>query len=241
VAYGDDPALKKRVSVVSAKRKLFYGRAAENDVRVLGWDVDATGTRARFQVRGRDVEIEMSLLGEGAVLNAAGALAIAVGLDLPLEEAARGIAMVEASPGRMQLRRGSAGRLLIDDSYNANPASTEVALDAARLVAEKRSAPLIVVLGDMKELGAQSEDAHRRVGELVSEIDTFLFVGCGEAMHLAVETANSRGTDTLWFEDSAECGGFRDRLPLNAVVLVKGSRSMQMERLITPLLPEAQR
>ena len=53
--------------------------------------------------------------------------------------------------------------------------------------------------------------------------------------------ANARGTDTLWFEDSLECGGFRDRLPLNAVVLVKGSRSMQMERLITPLLPEAQR
>ncbi|MFW2386800.1 MAG: hypothetical protein ACN4G0_00570, partial [Polyangiales bacterium] len=79
------------------------------------------------------------------------------------------------------------------------------------------------------------------VGELVSELDTFLFVGCGKDMHLAVETANGRGTDTLWFEDAAECGGIRDRLPLNAVVLVKGSRSMQMERLVTPLLPEGQR
>ncbi|MFW2389656.1 MAG: UDP-N-acetylmuramoyl-tripeptide--D-alanyl-D-alanine ligase, partial [Polyangiales bacterium] len=131
VAYGDDPPLKKRASVVPAKRKLFYGRAAASDVRVVDWDVESSCTRARFRVRGRDVEIEMGLLGEGAVLNAAGALAIAIGLDLPLEEAARGIAGVEASPGRMQVRPGIAERLVIDDTYNANPASTEVALDAA--------------------------------------------------------------------------------------------------------------
>lgn len=238
VAYGDDPPLKKRASVVAAKRKLFYGRTAANDVRVIDWDVDANGSRARFQVRGRDLEISMSLLGEGAVLNAAGALAIALGLDLPLEAAARGLAKVESLPGRLQPRAGSGDRLVVDDSYNANPASMEVALDAARAIADSRDAPLVAVLGDMKELGVHSETAHRKVGELVSDAEAFLFVGCGEAMHEAVATANVRGTDTLWFEDAADCGELPDRLPLNAVILVKGSRSMRMERVIAPLLEE---
>ena len=236
VAYGDDPPLKKRASVVGAKRKLFYGRTAGNDVRVIDWDVDADGTRARFQVRGRDVQIAMRLLGEGAVLNAAGALAIVFGLEASIEDAARGIAGVAPSPGRMQARVGSGDRLIIDDSYNANPASFEVALNAARAIAAKREAPLVAVLGDMKELGAHSEAAHQQVGELVSGAGVFLFVGCGEAMREAVATANARGVDTLWFDDAANCGELSGRLPLNAVILVKGSRSMEMERVIAPLL-----
>jgi UDP-N-acetylmuramoyl-tripeptide--D-alanyl-D-alanine ligase len=241
VAYGDDIPLKKRVSEVRVKRKLFYGRSAGNDVRIIDWDVDTDGTQARFQVRGKDVEIAMGLLGEGAVLDAAGALAIGLGLGLSLEDAARGIADVVPSPGRMQPRVGDAKRLIIDDSYNANPASMEVALSTAREIAEKRQAPLVVVLGDMKELGAQSEEAHREVGKLVSDAGALLFVGCGEAMRQAVETANARGTDTLWFEDAADCGELVDRLPLHAIILVKGSRSMQMERFIVPILAGAQR
>jgi UDP-N-acetylmuramoyl-tripeptide--D-alanyl-D-alanine ligase len=136
----------------------------------------------------------------------------------------------------MQPRVGSGDRLIIDDSYNANPASLEVALNAARAIAAKREAPLVAVLGDMKELGGHSEEAHQQVGELVSDAGVFLFVGCGEAMREAVATANARGVDTLWFEDAAECGELSGRLPLNAVILVKGSRSMEMERVIAPLL-----
>ena len=241
VAFGDDAPLKKRASVVPPKRKLFYGRAAGNDVRVIDWEIDASGTQARFQVRGQEVEIAMGLLGEGAVLNAAGALAIAFGLEASLENAARGIAEVTPSPGRMQPRAGSGDRLIIDDSYNANPASLEVALNAARTIAEKREAPLVAILGDMKELGAHSEEAHRKVGELVSDAGVLLFVGCGEGMRGAVTTANARGSDTLWFEDAGECAELFGRLPLNAVILVKGSRSMAMERAIAPLLAGEQR
>lgn len=235
VAYGDDAPLKKRASVVPAKRKIFYGRTAGNDVRVVDWDVAANGTKARFQVRGQDIEIELKLLGEGAVLNVAGALAVALGLELPIEEAMRGISEVVPSTGRME-PRAAGGRFIIDDSYNANPASMEVAVRTAGAIAAKREAPLVMILGDMKELGAQSEEAHRAIGELVAEAGVFLFVGCGDAMHAAVTTANARGTDTLWFEDSADCEGLSDRLPLNAVVLVKGSRSMEMERVFAPLL-----
>jgi UDP-N-acetylmuramyl pentapeptide synthase len=162
-------------------------------------------------------------------------LSLCFGLGLPLEEAARGIVEVEPVPGRLQPVAGSGDRLIIDDSYNSNPASVEVALSTARAIADQRGAPLVVVLGDMKELGAHSEDAHRRVGELAADADPFLFIGCGDAMHAAVEAANGRGTDTLWFEDASECGEIGDRLPLHAVVLVKGSRSMEMERVIAPL------
>jgi UDP-N-acetylmuramoyl-tripeptide--D-alanyl-D-alanine ligase len=235
VAYGDDAPVKKRASIVPAARKLFYGRDAANDVRVLDWAVSAKGTRAELQVRGQRIELEMGLIGEGAVLNAAGVMALSFGLGLPLEDAAQGIVDVEPVRGRMQPFAGIGERLIVDDTYNANPASMEVALTTTRAIAEQRGAPLVVVLGDMKELGAQSDEAHRRVGELVAETEAFLFVGCGEAMHAAVSAANGRGIDTLWFEDVAGLGELADRLPLHAVVLVKGSRSMQMERVIAPL------
>jgi UDP-N-acetylmuramoyl-tripeptide--D-alanyl-D-alanine ligase len=236
VAYGDDALVKKRASIIPASRKLFYGRAASNDVRVLGWEADASGTRAQYQVRGQGVDIEMGLVGDGAVLNAAAVLALAFGLGLSLEEAARGIVEVEPSAGRMRPLAGTGDRLIIDDTYNANPASMEVALATSRAIAEKRGTPLVLVLGDMKELGAQSEAAHQKVGELVADTEAFLFIGCGDAMREAIEVANGRGIDTLWFEDAGECGEIADRLPLHAVILVKGSRSMEMERVITPLL-----
>ncbi len=238
VTYGDDGALKKRAAVVAARRKLFYGRAAENDVRVLDWKMDRSRTQASLQVRGEETEVTLQLLGEGAVLNAAAALAIVFGLELSLEDAVRGMATLEPSPGRLYPRQGPGTRLIIDDTYNANPASVEVAVTTARAIADQRSAPLVVVLGDMKELGAQSTEAHRKVGELVADADVFLFIGCGDAMHEGVDVANARGTDTLWFEDAADCWQFSERLPLNAVVLVKGSRSMEMERTIASMLEE---
>ncbi len=57
-------------------------------------------------------------------------------------------------------------------------------------------------------------------------------------MHEGVDAANARGTDTLWFEDASDCSQLSNRLPLNAIVLVKGSRSMEMERAIAPMLEE---
>ncbi len=235
IAYGDDAPIKRRASILPLARKLFYGRGATNDVRVLDWTVSAAGTHAGLQVRGRGVELEMGLMGEGAVLNAAAVMTLAFGLGLPLEEAARGVADVKPIPGRMQPLAGMGERLIIDDSYNASPASMEVALSTARAISEQRGAPLVVVLGDMKELGPHSEEAHRRLGELVADTDVFLFVGCGDAMRAATDAANRRGADTLWFEDASECAGIADRLPLRAVVLVKGSRSMKMERAIAAL------
>lgn len=236
IAYGDDAPIKKRASVVAAKRKIFYGRGSGNDVRVLDWAVDHEATRARFQVQGHDIEVGMGLIGEGAVLNAAAVLALAHGLGISLREAAEGIATVKPLSGRMCALSGNGGRLVIDDSYNSNPAAIENALSTASVIAEQRKAPLIAVLGDMKELGAQSEEAHRRVGELVADAGVFLFVGCGEAMREAIAAAVARGVATLWFENSNECRQIADRLPLGAVVLVKGSRSMEMERTIGPLL-----
>ncbi len=238
VTYGDDAALKKRAAVVAARRKLFYGRAAENDVRVLDWAVDQDRTRASMQVRGEAVEVVVRLLGEGAVLNAAAALATVFGLGLSLEDAVRGMAALETSPGRLHPRSGAGSRLIIDDTYNSNPASVEIALATARAIADQRGGPLVVVLGDMKELGPQSTAAHRKVGELVADANVFLFVGCGHEMHEGVDVANARGIDTLWFEDADDCSQISDRLPLNAVILVKGSRSMEMERAIAPMLEE---
>jgi UDP-N-acetylmuramoyl-tripeptide--D-alanyl-D-alanine ligase len=243
VAYGDDPLLRARASVIRAKRRLFFGTEASSDVRLLESSVGPEGTRARLLVEGRPVEIGLRLFGEGAVMNAAASLAVSAAMGLSLEATAQGMAQVAASPGRLQPRSAERGILIIDDSYNANPLSAELALRTAERVARHRGAPLLVALGDMKELGLGAAEAHRQLGERVADVAPQLFVGVGEHMRDAVAVAQRRGIETLWYEDSAAAGAeaLRERLPDGAVLLVKGSRSVQMERMLEPLLEEPAR
>ncbi len=242
VAYGDDPLLRARASVIRAERRLFFGTEASNEVRRVEWSVGPEGTRARVLVEGQPVELTLRLFGEGAVMNAAASLAVAAAMGLSLEAAAQGMAQVPASPGRLQPRVGERGILIIDDSYNANPLSTELALRTAEGVARHRGAPWIVALGDMKELGPRAREAHRQLGQQVAELAPQLFVGIGEHMRDAVAAAQTGGIETLWYEDStAGAEALRGRLPDGAVLLVKGSRSVQMERMLEPLLEETVR
>ena len=117
--------------------------------------------------------------------------------------------------------------------------SLAVALRTAGALAGRRQAPLLVVLGDMKELGHYSQREHQKAGVEVADSGAFLFVGVGEEMREAVVSAGAAGVDTLWFADSEIAAEqIADRFPVPGVVLVKGSRSMKMERVIEPLLEE---
>jgi UDP-N-acetylmuramoyl-tripeptide--D-alanyl-D-alanine ligase len=179
-------------------------------------------------------------LGDPTLANALCAAAAALAAGASLAQVAAGLAAYRPVHGRLERRRLASGIVLIDDSYNANPQSMEVAL---RLLAHSGSGRRIAVLGDMGELGPAAAKAHREAGRLVAALRLDHLVAVGALAPLVAEGA-------------AEAGMPADRIAVVATsqeaarpvlalarpgdwVLIKGSRSMRMERVAEGLGPEA--
>jgi UDP-N-acetylmuramoyl-tripeptide--D-alanyl-D-alanine ligase len=241
VLNADDPELAD--VQLGGRTIVRFGVSAGADVRLVSHRVDRElATHASYEVKGvGTVEIRLRLLGESAAQNAAAALAVAVafGHD-PLLSATR-LAEVPPTEGRMCAVSGGAF-CVIDDSYNANPRSTEMALETARALADARGVGLVAVLADMRELGAQSRALHEALGAFAAERARGL-VFVGTEMKAAAAAARRAKHDRL---EIAEVADAADAVaPLRAlahpgdVVLVKGSRSMRTERVVEALTAEA--
>jgi len=184
--------------------------------------------------------VTVALAGRHNVSNALAAAGAGVALDLPLADIARGLAAARPVAGRCVWRDAGEVRIL-DDTYNANPASLRAALDT--LGARRAGRRAVVVLGDMLELGPLSEQAHREAGRLVAALPVDELVGLGRAAALAVEAARDAGLaearHLTTFEDTV--AHLLKRLAPGDVVLVKGSRGMRMERVVDALLAQLAR
>ncbi|GAB4204945.1 MAG: UDP-N-acetylmuramoyl-tripeptide--D-alanyl-D-alanine ligase [Sandaracinaceae bacterium] len=240
-----------RILVPLARRSpapvhLGVGRHEEADVRLFArTPLPEGGSRCRYAIRppagatSTDVEVDLHLPGEGAARNAACALAlaIAVGDVRALGAAAASLAALRPGAGRGALIAGIDGTLLVDDAYNASRRSVINALEAASELAKTRQGRVVAVLGDMLELGAYEEEEHARVGETVARIGASLFVACGRRMRTAADEAREMGADLVVEEDDplAAASHVRDFVRPGDVIVVKGSRSMGMERVVAAL------
>jgi len=150
---------------------------------------------------------------------AAAAVGLAVGLDP--EEVASGLAESTTSPWRMDLRRARSGALVLNDAYNAGPASMAAALEALRSLPAER---YVAVLGLMAELGDSAQEEHRRIAALAEELGVEL-VAVGTDLY-GVEPLAS-------VDEAAESLGW---IGEGVAVLVKGSRVAGLEVLAERLL-----
>jgi UDP-N-acetylmuramoyl-tripeptide--D-alanyl-D-alanine ligase len=171
----------------------------------------------------------LQLVGEAAALNGAAALAVVDALELPLEDALVGMEALAPVDGRMRPIEGADGALVLDDTYNANPSSTLLALRTAKTVADARGGQLIAVLGDMKELGALSREKHAEVRAAAESMARAIFVGPEMAAIGRAEPDAEAAIEVL--EALGEAGVIGE----DDVVLVKGSRSMALERVVQAL------
>jgi UDP-N-acetylmuramoyl-tripeptide--D-alanyl-D-alanine ligase len=160
-----------------------------------------------------------------------------VALGWPLEEIARGLSEARPAAGRC-VWRDAGGVSILDDTYNANPVSVRAALETVAARRAASSGRLIVVLGDMLELGAIAEEAHQEMGRSVVAAGADEFVGVGRFARLAVETARGAGLagahHATTFEDTV--AHLLKGVAPGDVVLVKGSRGMRMERVVDALV-----
>ncbi len=178
-------------------------------------------------------------LGRPQILAPAAALATAVALSVPLDEALAGLASYAPPAGRGRLLNGLRGSMLVDESYNASPAAVEEALVALSLLTHAHRR--IAVLGDMLELGRYSRQEHERIGRLAAEHAQQL-IAVGKRSRVMGDAARAAGLA----ESSVHCFDTADQaaeylaLAVEAgdVILIKGSQSMRTERIVETLLAD---
>lgn len=231
---GDDPELlatAARNARSGALRVVGWTGRADQDLRPQDPEIDEQGC---FRFRWRGEKVSLRIPGRHAVQNALLALTVAEYLDVPPAKAARGIARVQASAMRGEVR--SVGTVtLILDCYNANPQSVGAALELLATYPELGSC--IAVLGSMLELGDRSAALHRQVlsDALSRPLDLVLATG------LFAEAAESLGQHKggearaalMAVEDlDAAYSALRERMRGGETVLLKASRGVAMERLV---------
>ena len=237
VLNADDAATPGLAAATDAS-VVTVGAGAGADYRI---GVVTTDDRLRpsFELGGQRFDIPLH--GRHHAQNAAMAIAVAHRVfALPLDEIA--LELAQATPGRwrMELLETDAGVTVINDAYNANPTSMEAALVALAHFELAPGARRFAVLGDMRELGAHHDDAHRELGERAAALGFDVLVGVGAGGEVIARAARTGVADVHAVADAAEA--VRLVAPMvrgGDAVLVKGSRALGLERVAEGLVTTA--
>lgn len=216
----------------AAFRVVCFGLSDTADFSATAIQMDAEG-KASFLLRapnGKKIMIHLRLPGQHHVMNALAAVAAASQVGIELSSIKSGLEKTQPVPGRVIVSKTKRGATLIDDSYNANPSSVDVAL---KLLAHY-SGQRIFVMGDMGELGQNALAYHRQIGELAKELNIDDVYTCGD---LSKETAKAFGAGGKHYSHHQELIlALKPRLQDNVTILIKGSRSAQMEKVAAGLM-----
>ncbi len=230
VLNADDPFRADWQTRARTEFVITFGLSDNADCRVLG-EAQMDERCSRFTMRlpeGELLDVALPLLGKHNVVNALAAAAAAYAVGARAAEIRSGLAEKSVLSGRLTALPGIGGAKIIDDSYNANPASAKAALEYLSRFDGRR----IFVLGDMAELGDDAADLHREVGSFAKQrCDDLYAIGS-----LAREAATAFGSAGRCLPDiEAARAAIEPLLDSDVTLLVKGSRSMGLERLVEAL------
>ncbi len=230
IVQSDDDFLRKVSS--DEYRVIRAGADAASDFRILGIEDHAEhGSSFRLENGGTVTEMKVPVPGRHNVCNAGLAAAAANVLGIPLEEADRGLQSMQLTDKRLSIKENR-GIKVIDDTYNASPASMKAAID---VLASAEGDRKVAVLGDMFEQGTYAAQGHREVGmhALAKKIDLVVAVG-NDAKYIA---EGAKGTEVMYFEKKEDAlAVIRDVIRTGDVVLCKGSRGMAMEDVVKKIM-----
>jgi len=241
VVNADDDEVERQVSRSRARHIVRFGRAPHAHYRLLErTSPTAEGSRLVLRSPGGEIAVDFPLPGEAAALDFLAALAAAeyvVGRALAQGELVRALGHVSPGAGRAQVHRLASGATLIDDSYNANPASMAAAIELAAELARPEARRTVAILGEMRELGSASTEAHIALGDQLGRAGVRMAIGCGGAIDAALERAAGAGVQVLHAASTDEAAELAlAHIRPGDVILVKGSRGVRTERIALALL-----
>jgi len=179
-----------------------------------------------------ELSIKLALPGHHNVSNALAAAALSIQAGAGLSAVQQGLQNMQPAPGRMTLRKGFKQAVIIDDSYNASPSSFQAAID----VLARQLGTTIIAMGDMAELGSYTDEAHREIGTYARQKGIDLLYTIGSSSQLATE---SFGKDARHFTQmDALAQHLMSLLDPTVTLLIKGSRSAGMDKLVSTLTQE---
>lgn len=207
---------------------LCFGMTSYADVWPSHMVADALGSTFTLNLPSGACKISLPVPGVHNIRNALAAAACAHAIGAPLQAIVDGLGEFQAVSGRMQTHRLSEARVLIDDTYNANPDSVRAAID----VLASLPGPRALVLGDMGEVGDHGPEMHREVGAYARERGIHYLLTLGDATR---QSASAFGAQALMGDSVEQVCEILQTLPVGSV-LIKGSRFMRMERIVKDYL-----
>jgi len=209
--FADDATVKADVTAHNIKQQ--YNGCASLDLQLVD----------------QKAAINLSVLGMHNVANALAASTCAHALDISIADIAKGLAAFTGVAGRLQCIEGMNDSTVIDDSYNANPNSFCAAID----VLSDMSATTILIMGDMAELGEESDKEHQHIGEYASEKHVDLLLSIGKQSEKASAAFSGKKQHFTSIEKLIAVAA--QQANENTVLLIKGSRSSRMDRVVEAL------
>lgn len=207
-----------------AGKILYFNGEGENHVRIR-----EAADEVVVSTPVGEFPLQLPLPGLHNLTNALAATAVCLALDVPLAHIKTGLETVSPVPGRLSLKMAKAGWTVIDDTYNANPASLYAAL---QVLASQNGEPWLVI-GDMKELGADSRKMHAELGDAARSLGVKRLFAVGEA---STATVDAFGDCAVHFSSrDGLIKALRAELRPGVACLVKGSRSMGMEHVVNAI------
>jgi UDP-N-acetylmuramoyl-tripeptide--D-alanyl-D-alanine ligase len=213
-------------------RVLLFGASAGCDVR--GEELESNGLAGisfTLEYGGERLRVGTRLPGRHLLSNALGAAALALEEGMSLDEVVQALAATRI-PLRLHVYGGRNDSTILDDTYNASPASMLAALELLADLPGRR----IAVLGDMRELGAEEQEGHRLVGREAARVAQVIYA-VGELGHLIGEEAKRAGHPavSLWPSKEEAALHLASELRVGDVVLLKASRAMALETILPEL------
>ncbi len=232
----DDPRLEALASGLSAP-VIFFGVAKSAQIHAR--HITSRGARVSFmlEIPGDTAAVTLSIAGTFMASNALAAAAVGYALGVSAAEIKAGLENFNPVTGRMNIVETALGVHIVDDTYNANPASMAAAVQT--LVELKGAGRGMVIVGDMLELGKNSRRFHRDLGERIASAGMFALYATGEFGPDVAAGAIGSGMDpeaVFVGNSDAISSHIKERLQKEDWVLIKGSRAMRMDKIASDII-----
>ncbi len=224
---------------------ITYGFSDKSEVKAtdavyISEEIKPEGISFKLNYEGKSIPVRLrKILAIHQIQAALAAISAGIAFKINLVDIAASLERFISPRGRMNLIAGINSSFIIDDTYNASPASVIAALNALDSLKASRK---IAVLGDMLELGAEEEKGHREIARKIFEINADLFFAVGDRMKIAVKELkklNYPGEKIFWFMSPNEAGEvLLNKISDGDLISVKGSQGMRMEKVVEKIMAD---